>query len=43
MGFAIHKGVGRSWGEVYNIGFVVYKGVRKGTSFDAKGFQNFGC
>ena len=43
MGFAIHKGVGRLWGEVYNMGFVVYKGVRTGTNFDAKGFQNFGC
>ena len=31
MGFAIHKGVGHSWGQVYNMGFVVHKGVRKGS------------
>ena len=43
MRFAIHNGVGRSWGEVYNMGFVVYKRVRKGTNFDAEAFQNFGC
>ena len=36
MGFAIYRAVGRSWGEVYNMGFVVYKGVRKDTKFEAK-------
>ena len=36
MGFAIYKGVGRSWGEVCNKGLVVHKGVRKGTIFEAK-------
>ena len=36
MGFTIHKGVGRSWGEVYNMGFVVHKEVRIGTNFEAK-------
>ena len=36
MGFAIYKEVGCSWGEVYNMGFVVYKGVRKCTNFEAK-------
>ena len=42
MGFTIHKGVRRSWGEVRNMGLTVYKGAIKGSDFDVEGIQNFG-
>ena len=39
MGFAVHKGVGRSCGEVCNKRFVVYKGVSKGSNLKVKEFR----
>ena len=43
IGFVIHKGVGWSWGDVYNMRFVVCKGVRKSNNFESQGIQNFCC
>ena len=41
MGFAIHKGVELSCGEVYIMRFVVYNGVGKTRNFEGERIKNF--